>query len=100
MRLMRFDDYLYRKLQDSDFAAAYLEAALEDSPDEFLIAMRKYIQANGGMTQCAEQTELKRESIYRMLSPTGNPSMRSLSAILRAHGLRFSIQQETVKAES
>ena len=93
-KLIRFDDYLFEQLRDPVFAAAYLQDAIEESHEEFLIAMRKYIQANGGMTQCAEQTDLKRESIYRMLSPTGNPSMKSLSAILHAHGLRFSIQQE------
>ncbi len=92
MKLKDFDETLYRELQDPEFAAAYLEDALSDSLEEFLIALRKYVQANGGMSRCAEQTQLAREALYRMLSGEGNPELRSVNAILKSHGLRFSIQ--------
>ena len=42
LRLKNFDEHLYRELQDPDFAAAYLEDALADSMEEFLVALRKY----------------------------------------------------------
>lgn len=96
--LKDFNEYLFEQLRDADFAVAYLNAAIEDSLEEFLIALRKYVQANGGMTRCAEQTQLARESLYRMLSEQGNPELRSVDAILKAHGLRFSIQQEKAAA--
>jgi DNA-binding phage protein len=35
------------ELQDPEFAAAYLEDALSESLEEFLIALRKYVQATG-----------------------------------------------------
>ena len=96
MKLKHFDETLYQELQDPEFAAAYLQDALDDSLEEFLIALRKYVQANGGMAQCAEQTHLTREALYRMLSETGNPALRSVYAILNARGLRLSIQPQSV----
>ena len=98
MKLKNFDEHLYQELQNPEFAAAYLEDALNDSLEEFLIALRKYVQANGGMSRCAEQTQLARESLYRMLSGEGNPELRSVYAILKSHGLRLSIQQEAQAA--
>src|SRR5690348_5906381 len=94
MKLKDFDEHLYRELQDPEFAAAYLEDALSDSLEEFLIALRKYVQANGGMSRCAEQTELAREAIYRMLDREGNPELRSIDTILKSYGLRLSVRQE------
>ena len=94
MRLKNFDEHLYRELQDPDFAAAYLEDALADSMEEFLVALRKYVQANGGVGQCAENTNLRREAIYRMLSEGGNPEFRSVEAILKSSGFRLSIRRE------
>ena len=91
MKLRSFDDTLMVRLRDPEFAAGYLEDAYEDCIEEFLIALRKYIQANGGMTHCAEVTGLAREAIYRMLSEKGNPELRSVDTILRAFELRFGI---------
>ena len=92
MKLRSFEEGLLRELQTPEFAAAYLEDALTESVEEFLVALRKYVQANGGMTHGAEQSTLTREALYRMLSTEGNPELRSIHALLRAHGLKFSIQ--------
>jgi probable addiction module antidote protein len=99
MRLKSFDEYLYRELQDQEFAAAYLEDAISDSLDEFLVALRKVVQANGGMSRCAEDAQLSREAMYRMLTEKGNPVVRSLDAILRAHGMQLSVKmRESIKS--
>src|SRR5688572_15817722 len=92
MRLERFDETLYKELQNPEFAQAYLAEALDDSFEEFLVALRKYVQANGGFSRCAEMTELSREALYRMLSETGNPEFRSIQVILNAYNLKLSIQ--------
>ena len=42
MRLKSLDEMLFKQLQNRDFAHAYLEDALSDSVDEFLIVRRKY----------------------------------------------------------
>jgi len=53
---------------------SHLDAALEESeiPEVFLRALRNVAEAKG-MTQLARETELKRESLYTMLSERGNP---------------------------
>ena len=46
----RHDDWLMTKLADADFAAEYLNAASEDDdPKSYLTALRKVVEARGGM---------------------------------------------------
>ena len=47
----------------------------------------------GGMSLIAEKSGLKRESVSRALSVTGNPRLSSLNAILSATGLQIAIKQ-------
>ena len=91
MKLESFDVTLLKELKDPEFATAFLQEALDESLEEFLISLRKVVQANGGMKVCAEKTQLSREAIYRMLSETGNPELRSVQSILNAYDLRLSI---------
>jgi probable addiction module antidote protein len=85
---------LYEDLADPDEAAAYLNAALEDGDQEvFLLALRHVTEARG-MSQVARQARLNRESLYRMLSPSGNPQLASLNALLRTVGLRLAVEVE------
>jgi probable addiction module antidote protein len=88
MELRNFNETLDRELQDPDVATGYLEESLEASTGEFLIALRKYVQANGGMAACAKKAGVTREALYRMLSESGNPEFESLRAILKACGLK------------
>ena len=46
MRLKSFDDYLFAQLRDPEFAMLYLNEAYNDSIEEFLVALCKYVQAN------------------------------------------------------
>lgn len=79
---------------DPDFAAEYLKAALEESADEpavLLIALRHVAEAHG-MQRVAERAGVNRESLYRALSPKGNPTVKTLSAVLKAVGLRLTTE--------
>lgn len=98
-RLKDFDEILFEDLRDPEAAALYLQDAWEDSVEEFLVALRKYVQANGGMARCAEKAHLTREALYRMLSDKGNPELRSVRAVLQATGLRLSVGSEKTLAE-
>jgi DNA-binding phage protein len=40
---------------------------------------------------------LNRESLYRMLSKAGNPSLDSLAAVLKAFGMRLAVQSMSSK---
>jgi len=94
MRLVAFDETLYRELQDDEFAMAYLQDALDDSFQEFMIALGKCVRARGGMTRCAQETGLSREALYRMFQPGANPTMQSVERILRAAGLRLCLRPD------
>ncbi|MCC8363675.1 putative addiction module antidote protein [Lysobacter sp. A6] len=79
--------------EDPALAAEYLDAVLEDGDQaEVLIALRHIVNARSSIQKVAEQTELNATTLYRTLSPTGNPELRSLMKVLGAVGLRLSIE--------
>jgi probable addiction module antidote protein len=57
------------------------------------VALRTVADAVGGMAALAEKTGLSRETLYRTLSPQGNPRLDTLAAILAAFGLRMSVRR-------
>ena len=69
--------------------AAYLEAALEDGDPTVVAAVLGDIARAKGMTAVARETGLGRESLYKALSPGGNPEFGTVLKVLRALGLRL-----------
>jgi probable addiction module antidote protein len=53
------------------------------------------VEARCGMTALAVQTQLSRETLYRTLSARGNPTIKTLAAVLKATGLKISIAPVT-----
>jgi probable addiction module antidote protein len=91
-----YEQDLNEWLKDPEFAAGYLNAAIEEGDkDAILLAMRRVAQARGGMAAVAERAHVKRENLYRMLSKRGNPELRSLFNILHGMGLKLTVQPET-----
>jgi probable addiction module antidote protein len=43
------------------------------------------------MSVLSERTELNREALYRSLSGDGNPTLETLTKVMRALGLRISV---------
>jgi probable addiction module antidote protein len=60
-------------LRDEQDMAAYLEAALMGGDAAVIAAALGDIARARGMTQLARDTGLGRESLYKALSPGGNP---------------------------
>jgi DNA-binding phage protein len=52
-----------------------------------LLALRNVADAHGGIGVISEITDLNRQSMYKMMSERGNPTLASLRAILRALGI-------------
>ena len=80
---------------DPAFADDYLRAAMEQADQQggreaLLAALRQVAEAQG-MAQVAERAGIQRESLYRALSPKGNPTLKTLVAVLEAAGLRLAI---------
>src|SRR5947209_1076309 len=92
-----FTEYLDKKLQEPGEAEAYLNAALDEGDDVFLLALNDVARAYG-IAKVAEQTELARTNLYRMLSKGGNPRLSSLEAILDALGMRLRIESKDTAA--
>jgi len=82
-----------RLRKDSEFAVEYLKAALEDDdePRVLLIALRHIAQAQG-IAKVAKAAGIERESLYRALSPRGNPRLSTLVAVTKAIGLRLTVE--------
>ncbi len=49
------------------------------------------------MRAIAGDAKLNRESLYRMLSGSGNPSLESLASVLNACGLRLAVQATSTR---
>lgn len=84
---------------DRELAVEYLKAALNslDNPNERaagLLALRSVAEAYGGLAAVAAAAGISRESLYRTLSPKGNPTLKTLLAILQTLGLRLSVEAE------
>lgn len=78
---------------DTGYAVELLNSILEEGEQgELMIALRQMTEAFGGVRKVAEVADLNPTQMYRTLSEDGNPQMRSLTAILRAMGLRLAIQ--------
>ena len=89
------DDFMLRELRnDPEFAAEYLRAALEDDaePKVLLIAVRRIAEARGGVARVAKAAGVERESLYRALSPRGNPRLSTLVAVTKAVGLKLTVE--------
>ena len=86
-------DYLLEALKDPEEAAAYLSVCLEDEdPRMFALAMRDVTESWGGVGALSRSTKLNRESLYRMLSKSGNPSLTSLLAVMKALGFKLTVE--------
>jgi probable addiction module antidote protein len=81
---------------DPEFASAYLcmalaESNIEGGREALLIALRRIAESQG-MADVAERAGMKRESLYRLLSPKGNPTLSTLLAVFSAAGLQLSVE--------
>lgn len=79
-------------LKTEEDMIAYLDAALEDGDPNLIVAALGDIARAKGMTQVARTAELGRESLYKSLSPTGNPEFATVLKVMRALGLQFHVQ--------
>src|SRR3972149_7445415 len=78
-------DYLSSKAD----MAAYLEAALEEGDPALFMAALGDIARAKGMTEIARKTGLGRESLYKALSPDGNPEFATVLKVVESLGLKL-----------
>jgi probable addiction module antidote protein len=90
-----YDKAIVEELRrDPQFAAEYLKTAFQDSdePHVLLVVLGHLAEAEGGVAKIAKAAGVKRESLYRALSERGNPRLSTLTAVLKAVGLKLTVE--------
>lgn len=83
--------------EDLAFTDEYLSAALDEINQpggrEALLAALRHVAEAQGMATVAERAGIPRESLYRALSTKGNPTIKTLLAVINAAGLKLSVHR-------
>ena len=91
--------------EDAAFADEYLAASMgaideAGGREALLMALRQVAQAQGmDADAVAERASIQRESLYRALSPKGNPTLKTLLTILTCAGLRLDVTRAEHREE-
>ncbi|WP_145534303.1 DNA-binding protein [Yersinia thracica] len=83
---------------DPAYAEIYLQTALEEIYEiggiaAFLTALRRVIEARGGVSEISKKSGIARQHIYKALSANGNPTISTLTELTRAAGVRLTPSQ-------
>ena len=80
-----------KQLRTREEMAAYLDAWFTEAPDDSAGIARALgdVARAKGMAQLARDTGLSRESLYKALSDSGNPSLDTVLRVAKALGLRL-----------
>ena len=84
-------------LETKEDIVLYLEAAFEDGDPGLIAAALGDVAKGKGMTKVAAEAGLGRESLYKALSPDGNPEFATVLKVLRALGLRLHASASTAR---
>jgi probable addiction module antidote protein len=94
------DDVFMQALNSEKAINTYMEAAMEDfeesgDAEAFILALRTIAEAKGGINRLAEKTHRTRQSLYKALSPKGNPRLDTTLGII--HALGFSMRLKPLR---
>jgi probable addiction module antidote protein len=78
-----------RYLTSEEDMAAYLEAALAEGDPALVVQALGTIAKARGMAKIAKDSGLRRESLYKALSPEGNPEFTTVLKVVKALGLQL-----------
>lgn len=90
---INYQDYLTESLKNPKEAAGYLNAALVGGDTKvFLLALSNVVKAQGGVSELANKAHKSRTSLYKTLSPKGNPYFKNTNEILSVMGMHLVIE--------
>lgn len=97
-----YDDEILKELKNPNEAATYLQVAFDEFQEDndieaFLVALRRVVDAQGGISNLSEITGLNRQSLYKTLSETGNPKLDTFGLIMKNLGFKLQITPATDK---
>ena len=78
---------------DSDEAIAeYMAAAFETEDAAFVADAVGVVARARGMSDIAKESGLSREQLYRSFSASGNPTLKSMLAVMKALGVKVTAE--------
>ena len=97
-KLKSWSDLKKERFQkDPEEAIAYLQASLEengDMPEIVIEAIREVSEALGlSIEQIAKKAHKTPSTIHKALSKSGNPTLGTLTAVLKTMGLKLSVER-------
>ncbi len=78
-----------QRLTSEEDIAVYLASAFETRDAGYIAHALGVVARSKGMKQVAEESGLSREHLYRSCSDGGNPTLRTLLAVLNSLGLEL-----------
>jgi probable addiction module antidote protein len=84
-------------LEGAEAQAAALSEALESGHKVVILSVLNAIARARGMSALAEQTGIKRASLYAALGEEGNPTMDTFLAIINALGIALRAESKEVE---
>jgi probable addiction module antidote protein len=80
-------------LQTEEDILYYLEAAMEGNDPKHIAGALGDVARSKGMTEIAKKAGLGRQALYNALSESGNPTLETLTSVLKALGLQLTVQK-------
>lgn len=77
-------------LRDSEGIAQYMAAAFETRDPRYISHALGMVARAKGMSEIARTSGLSREHLYRSFSENGNPTLKSVLAVMDALGVQLS----------
>jgi probable addiction module antidote protein len=82
-------------LVDGEDVAAFLTDALETGDAAFIAKSLGVVARAKGMAEIAVKTGLSREQLYRSFSAEGNPTLKTMLAVMKALGVDLAAKVHT-----
>jgi probable addiction module antidote protein len=82
-------------LESEECIAIFLADALETGDAAYIAKAMGVVARAKGMAELSRETGLSREQLYRSFSEQGNPTLKTMLAVLRALGVDMTVKPHT-----
>jgi len=79
-------------LDSSERIAACVEAAFEDGDPSLITHALGVVARARGMSRLAKEAGRSRDAMYKAFQPDGNPTLQTLTSVMKALGLKLAAQ--------
>ena len=95
MAIKIYDYDFSEALQSEEAIEAFMNSALETNDAAYIAKALGVVARAKGMNTISQQTDLSREQLYRSLSEQGNPTLKTILAVMQALGFDLMIKAHT-----